>query len=153
MNHASFFSEEVPELPPDLRERLTNNPSAIEDIIQAAEARGFGLARVGLELWISVLGIDPSRYDLDAFRNRRVPPSGEPVHPLIARMLDALSQQFPPPNTSQFTEEDWSAVRRLAELANWPESYAVHAYAIAERNEETAADLIFDWIAEHPPHG
>jgi hypothetical protein len=129
-------------MPPAVRQYILENPPVLEDLIRETETHGYSGFRQHPELLLQRAGLDPSRFDLDAFRNRRVPPSADGLAGFLSRFLTALAVE--PIDESQLTADDWLAIRRLQELGNFSEERVIRVYVMALRNEALAASLLLD---------
>jgi hypothetical protein len=134
-------------LPGSLRQVIQDNPSLLEDLVELGEEQGFPWLRQDPGGLLTRIGLDPSRFDLDGIRNRRIPPTGGDLDRL---MLDFIMEveAGPPPapiDESQLTQRDWEVVRRLCDLGDFPQSRAIQAYFMANKQEQFAAEFLLEY--------
>jgi hypothetical protein len=132
----------MPQIPASTRQYILENPSMIENLIRETESRGHTRAREHPEIILEHLGIDPSRFDLDGFRNRRIPPHPDGLNALLMRLISGVATQ--PIDESQVTADDRLAIRRLRELGDFPDDILIRTYLAAGRNETLAANLLIE---------
>jgi hypothetical protein len=131
-----------PPLPETARQYIRENPSVLEDLLRDMEAQGQGWMRQCPEFMVERLGLDPSQFDIDGFRNRRVPPSPEATAGFFLQFLYGLAAQ--PIDPLQLTADDRMAIRRLRELGNFSEEVVIRIYWMSLRNETLAARTLLD---------
>jgi hypothetical protein len=115
-----------------MRQLLRDQPNALEVLIRNLEAvdpaEGRQM-REHPEAFLQSLGLDPGKFDLRAFRERRVEvPESAP----------------PPPDRGELSMDDRAAVGRLAEIfAAIDPRQIEQVFVQCDRNEEAAANFLF----------
>jgi hypothetical protein len=132
---------------PSIARLMQANPSIVEDFIRYFEQYGCDVPRRHPEILLQAYGLDPSKFDLDALRNRRVIPSPDGLLAVQRELIKEVEDRGPPPpiDVSQFTPADWAAIRRLQQLGNFPESRAIQGYMMAHKNETWAAEFLLEY--------
>jgi hypothetical protein len=138
---------------PSIARLMQANPSIIEDFIRYAEEFGCSGPRRNPAEMLRRYGLDPSKFDLEAFRNRRVPPSRDGVLGVQRALIKEVEDRGPPPpyDVSRLTKADWAAIRRLQKLGGFPESRAVQVYVIRHKNEKAAAEFLMAYSGMSSP--
>jgi hypothetical protein len=138
---------------PSIAKLMAENISVVEDFIRSAEELGFNGPRCNPAIMLRNFGLDPSKFDLDALRNRRVPPTRDGVIGIERDLVRQVEDRGRPPpiDVSQLTDADWEAIGRLQQLGNFPESRAVQAYFMTQKNETWAAEFLLEYSGMSDP--
>lgn len=169
-----LFNGSIPEAgddngpPPDgvyqIGQLLSAYPGALENVIRALEQQNpnaGALFRQQPEIFLSELGLDPSRFDCDSVRNRTAQPMpAEPMPmpmpaapqpmPAAPQPMPAAPQPMPaaPQNAgagilARYSAEDQASIRRIQEFTGAPLQIVIQCFEACDKNEEMACNLVF----------
>lgn len=142
-----------------VRQQLNDHPELLGEVInQIAAGNPEAAAAIYAhpEIIVQQLGLDPSRFDLESIRRAGAGLGGQPMggqpmggqpmggRPMGGQPMGGQPMGAPPGILAQFTPEEQEAIQRLQQLGNFNLGQVVQIYLACDKNEEIAANLLFD---------